>query len=78
MQRTLDEVRQEGLQALRERLGRADMIRFLQQFETGNGDYALGRHEWVDQTSLDDIERKASDAVEFPVPSPSTGRVRKG
>jgi hypothetical protein len=60
MQRTLDEVRQEGLQALRERLGRADMIRFLQQFETGSGDYALGRHKWVDQTSLDDIERQTS------------------
>lgn len=35
MQRTLDEVRREGLEALRERLGRADMIRFMQQFETG-------------------------------------------
>ena len=46
MQRTLNEVRQEGLEALRERLGRADMIRFLQQFETGSGDYARERHEW--------------------------------
>ena len=35
MQRTMDEVHQEGLQALEERLGRADMVRFLQQFETG-------------------------------------------
>ena len=60
MQRTLDEVRQEGLDALRERLGRADTIRFLQQFETGHGDYAQQRHTWADQTTLDEIERQSS------------------
>ena len=60
MQRTLNEVRQEGLEALRERLGRADMIRFLQQFETGSGDYARERHEWVDKVTLEDIQREAS------------------
>lgn len=59
MQRTLDEIRQEGIKALRERLGRADMVRFLQQFETGKGDYALGRHEWVDRLTMEDIEREA-------------------
>jgi hypothetical protein len=42
------------LEAIRRReLGRAGMIRFLQQFETGNGDYARERHAWVDETSLD-------------------------
>ena len=61
MQRTLDEVRREGFDALRERLGRADMIRFLQQFETGLGDYAKERHEWVDRTSLEEIERLAAN-----------------
>jgi hypothetical protein len=60
MHRTLDEVRRDGLEALRQRLGRADMIRFLQQFETGRGDYARERHPWVDQTTLDEIERKAN------------------
>ena len=60
MQRTLDEVRQEGLAALRERLGRADMIRFLQQFENGSGDYARERHDWVDKMALEDVEREAS------------------
>lgn len=58
MTRTLDQIRSEGLEALRERLGRADMIRFLQQFETGQGDYASARHEWVDTTTLEDIRRK--------------------
>jgi hypothetical protein len=64
MQRSLDEVRQLGLDALRQRLGRADMIRFLQQFETGRGDYARERHDWVDRLSLDEIKNLASRADE--------------
>jgi hypothetical protein len=55
MKQTLDEIRQRGLEALRRELGPAGMVRFLQQFETGRGDYARERHEWVDRTSLDDI-----------------------
>ena len=39
MRLTLDEIYREGLRALRDRLGRAGMVRFLQQFETGGGDY---------------------------------------
>ena len=58
---TLDEIRRDGLAALKERLGQAGMVRFLQQFETGNGDYADDRHEWVDQTTLDDIRRDAEN-----------------
>jgi len=54
---TLDEVRRRRLDALRQKLGRAGMIRFLQQFETGHGNYAQTRHEWVDHTSLEDIRR---------------------
>jgi hypothetical protein len=61
MHRTLDEVRQEGFAALEERLGRADMIRFLQQFETGSGDYARERHNWVDGLTLDDVVRQAEN-----------------
>ncbi len=58
MQRTLDEVRRDGFEALRQHLGKADMIRFLQQFETGCGDYSTERHQWVDHISLDEIRRK--------------------
>ena len=60
MQRNLDDVRREGFEALRDRLGRTEMIRFLQQFETGRGDYSKERHEWVDKITLEDIERMAS------------------
>jgi len=63
MSRTLEEVRHEGLEALTERLGRADMIRFLRYFDAGQGDYANERHEWVDRISLEEIKkRSATDA----------------
>ncbi|MBI4582260.1 MAG: hypothetical protein HY718_21380 [Planctomycetes bacterium] len=59
MHQTLDQIRREGLRALQERLGRAGMIRFLQQFETGSGDYAVERHKWVDGTSLAELKSLA-------------------
>jgi hypothetical protein len=63
MPRSLEEIRKEGFAALRQRLGRAGMIRFLQQFETGQGDYARDRHAWVDCMSLDNIRELAGRKV---------------
>jgi hypothetical protein len=60
MRLTQDEIYRQGLQALRDRLGRAGMIRFLQQFETGQGDYARERQEWVDRLTLDDLRNAAA------------------
>ena len=60
MHRTLDQIRREGLTALRKRLGQAGMIRFLQQFESGTGDYASDRHQWVDRISLDHLRQKVA------------------
>jgi hypothetical protein len=45
--------------ALRKELGRAGMIRFLQQFEIGRGDYARERHAWVDRMSLEELVKEA-------------------
>jgi hypothetical protein len=59
---TLEQIRSEGLKALRERLGRAGMIRFLSQFDNGTGDYTKDRHEWVDRTLLAEI-RKSSRRI---------------
>lgn len=59
MRPTLHEIYRQGLEALRERLGHAGMIRFLQQFETGSGDYARQRQAWVDATSIDEIRAAA-------------------
>ena len=57
MPRTLDEIRRQGLEALRRELGRAGMIRFLQQFEIGKGDYARERHDWVDSMALEELQK---------------------
>jgi hypothetical protein len=59
MARTLEEIRTLGLEALRERLGQAGMIRFMQQFEIGSGDYAQTRHEWVDRMSMKQLRARA-------------------
>ena len=56
-QRTLEKIRRDGLAALRERLGVVGMVRFLQQFDHGEGDYAKERHKWVDKTSMEDIRK---------------------
>lgn len=40
-------VRKLGLEALAKALGPVGMVRFLQQFETGAGDYTKEREEWL-------------------------------
>jgi hypothetical protein len=55
--RTPDQIRLEGLDALRIQLGRADMLRFLQQFDAGRGDYARQRRRWAQGLSLAGIKK---------------------
>jgi hypothetical protein len=57
---TQNEIYYQGLEALRERLGRAGMVRFLQQFETGQGDYARERQGWVNRLTLDDLRKQSA------------------
>ena len=54
---TQEEIRQQGMAALAKQLGPVGMIRFLQQFETGHGDYSVERHQWLP----DDLEAIARD-----------------
>ncbi len=60
MHQTLDQIRRARLVALRQRLGRAGMIRFLQQFDIGAGDYAVERHDWVDRVPLEELRSLAA------------------
>ena len=53
--RTLEQIRLIGLEALSRELGPVDMIRFLQQYETGQGDYSSDRHHWLDRLSLEHL-----------------------
>lgn len=40
-------IRKLGLEALAKKLGPIGMVRFLQQFETGRGDYTRERKKWL-------------------------------
>lgn len=61
---TLEEIRRAGVEALRRELGVVGMVRFLQQFETGRGDYTEERQSFVgkhDVRSLaEEIQREQS------------------
>ena len=52
---SLMQIRAAGLAALMRELGPAGMVRFLQQYETGSGDYSRERHEWLDSLNADTI-----------------------
>lgn len=52
---TPEEIRKEGLKALVERLGVVGAIRFLQQFEIGEGDYTKDREKFLDDKSVDEL-----------------------
>jgi hypothetical protein len=62
---TPQQIREAGMKVLSRELGVVGMIRFMQQFELGTGDYSKDRHQWLDQYSVDDIaqmvcEKKAA------------------
>ena len=52
---SLNEIRRTGIEALTEKLGTVGMIRFLQQNETGYGDYTKERENLLGNPSLEDI-----------------------
>lgn len=51
----LNEISREGFEALVDRLGMADALRFIQFCGGGRGDYTRDRHKWLDQLSIEDI-----------------------
>jgi hypothetical protein len=54
---TLEQIRAVGMAALSRELGVVGMIRFMQQFETGVGDYSKDRHQWLDGQDVDAIAK---------------------
>ncbi|KXK15561.1 MAG: hypothetical protein UZ14_CFX002000582 [Chloroflexi bacterium OLB14] len=54
---TPQQIRVAGLEALTRELGLVGMIRFMQQFEMGQGDYSKDRHQWLDKFTVDDIAK---------------------
>jgi hypothetical protein len=55
---TLEQIREQGLQVLRERLGIVGMVRFLQQAETGWGDYTEERHQWLGDPDIRSLAKE--------------------
>ena len=52
---TLNELRVRGIDALRRELGTVGMIRFIQQFDSGRGDYTEDRKDLLDDVDLGTI-----------------------
>jgi hypothetical protein len=52
---SLKQIREVGLEALTKALGPVGMVRFLQQFERGTGDYTKNREKWLRGISLQGI-----------------------
>ncbi len=55
---TLNQIRNMGLEALMKALGPVGMVRFLQQFEIGKGDYSTERHSWLTEENIDILVQK--------------------
>ena len=47
-----------GLTALRDALGRAGMVKFLQQFSAGSGNYTRDRAKFLAGFSMDDLRKR--------------------
>lgn len=56
--RTLEQIRTEGFSALLNTLGPVDAVRFIQQYDTGHGDYTKERHAWLDGKSWEELTVK--------------------
>ncbi len=55
---SLSEIRAAGLDALARELGPVGMARFLQQFETGRGDYTRERESWLGEETVESLAEK--------------------
>jgi hypothetical protein len=55
---TLEQIREQGLAVLRTHLGIVGMVRFLQQSETGWGNYTAEREQWLGDPDLAELAKK--------------------
>ena len=66
---TLEQIRARGIRVLGEQLGIVGMVRFLQQSETGWGNYTEERHQWLEDP---DVRALAKD-IQTHYPGKPTG-----
>ena len=55
MMYNLSEIREKGFKALTKELGVSGMVLFMQQFESGKGNYTLDREETLGDITFDEI-----------------------
>ena len=55
--RELEKIRREGLKALKEKLGVEGMIKFIQMYSDGKGDYTREREELLKDVTIEDFEK---------------------
>lgn len=55
--RELEKIRREGLKALKDKLGVDGMIKFIQMYSDGKGDYTLERDELLKDVTIEDFEK---------------------
>lgn len=65
--KTLNGIRKMGIDALAKALGPIGMVKFIQSFDLGKGDYTKERFQWLDQDMdeiINEIERKRTKGIE--------------
>jgi len=58
--KTISKIRKEGLEVLAKNLGPIGMVRFVQSFDLGRGDYTKERSQWLSE-SLDEIFKEIKE-----------------
>lgn len=58
--KTITEIRRDGLEVLAKNLGPIGMVRFVQSFDLGSGDYTKERSQWLSE-NLDEIFKEIKE-----------------
>lgn len=59
--KTEHEIQQLGIEALRKGIGVVGLIRFMQQFDKGRGDYVKDRQNWQKEYTVDTLLEAMKD-----------------
>lgn len=55
--RELEKIRRDGLKALKDKLGVEGMIKFIQMYSDGKGDYTREKYEKQEKFTIEDFEK---------------------
>jgi len=59
---TPHQIYEQGIEALMSKLGPVGLIRFLQQYETGKGNYSVDRHQWLITPDVETLANQIQQA----------------